>query len=843
MRKCWRLISADRFESESNFVSFQPGGRRPGPTSTRKSVGAENLLSQLAFCSIASLLAVAIICARPAAVRAQEQTPCAHSHLPTDPGTEYRPGVASDYLVIEYNAGSLQTFWYDYHNHFSSHNFIPQNGSFLPVVYTKEKIAVHVCNLHFTDQLTVTTSPFAVPEGGADIRGVSAPVTPLATLSSALDVLQSQTTTGSAAPESGLGFGAPAAVSLAAVTGITPGTLSFSYDKSDPTKVKITNTYTAATVTVSGKQVALLMHTLKRSVDAMRRNIDNIWNPADIRYPLNVASPQGPPPGSVHYLFNEAEALEHNIEERAMTAPNNPAGFDESLTQVQNYSSELSALASQLSTQGFGAGASTLQNNYATLRGILDFVAQGTHPTTCIPVAREAGAPDAAAPKKLTPAEIAALTPDKIATLTDEQYGSLTNADIVKKSKTKDMKNAWQERRDKYDSDMQINMTDPDLPHCSQFEAQKFAEFNNAYQAELNELAATDHTTFSDGPPVDVEGFNVGVEGSRINLFNSLRELREALQSLDGETGSIFTAMNEWYKISRVEETDLIAPSTSNALMRISIIVQRGYTPFTLASSPTPAGGAAISTAAPAPSSSASASAPAASTSTPAHAVKTILVEVHRVANFNLAGGAVLIHVPNTSYSIEPSLTPSTGVTNTTTGVTTYTGTCNGQTVNVPFPPGAPTSGSTTPTPPTYSCIVPTQQSEWQVAGMVGITWYPWGRDYFPRHSGFSNPARNFLPSLLMATSVTSLGNAVGAVNWEPLSGIDIFAGIGSANKSALPSGFSPTTTAVPQGYALQTNTQLHAGFAIGVGFDLSVFTQLFGKSSSSTPATAASTP
>jgi hypothetical protein len=57
-----------------------------------------------------------------------------------------------------------------------------------------------------------------------------------------------------------------------------------------------------------------------------------------------------------------------------------------------------------------------------------------------------------------------------------------------------------------------------------------------------------------------------------------LDDLRKRLKQIDDETGSTFTAMNDWYKISRVEETDLIAPSTTNALVRISIILQRGYT-------------------------------------------------------------------------------------------------------------------------------------------------------------------------------------------------------------------------------------------------------------------------
>src|ERR1700728_2431603 len=122
----------------------------------------------------------------------------------------YRPLVNGDYVVIEYNASQKkpypqasdplagQTSWTDYSRHFdhwqlnNTTNIIGANGSFIPVIYTKEKVAVRVCGLHFTDVLTVTTSPNGVPEGAADIRGAigATTVTPPASLSSTLDMLQ-----------------------------------------------------------------------------------------------------------------------------------------------------------------------------------------------------------------------------------------------------------------------------------------------------------------------------------------------------------------------------------------------------------------------------------------------------------------------------------------------------------------------------------------------------------------------------------------------------------------------------------------------------------------------------
>jgi hypothetical protein len=116
---------------------------------------------------------------------------------------------------------------------------------------------------------------------------------------------------------------------------------------------------------------------------------------------------------------------------------------------------------------------------------------------------------------------------------------------------------------------------------------------------------------------------------------------------------------------------------------------------------------------------------------------------------------------------------------------------------------------------------------------MAGLVWFPWGHDYFPRHSGYANFGRNLLPSLLLATSVTSLGNSMGGVNWEPVSGLDFYAGIGSAHRTVLPSSLS-VNTALPSGATITTLTQEHAGLTIGVGFDLSVITTLFGSKSTS---------
>ena len=98
----------------------------------------------------------------------------------------------------------------------------------------------------------------------------------------------------------------------------------------------------------------------------------------------------------------------------------------------------------------------------------------------------------------------------------------------------------------------------------------------------------------------------------------------------------------------------------------------------------------------------------------------------------------MVIHVPTSSYALTPS-TVATGTFPNTMG------TC-GSGTSAPVPAGAST----------YSCVSTIQKTNWQVAGMAGMALYPFGRDYFPRHKGFINYPRNYLPSILVATSVTS---------------------------------------------------------------------------------------
>jgi hypothetical protein len=739
---------------------------------------------------------------------------------PDEPATG-RTRISPDYFVIEYNATTRQTWWRDYQHVYDpgyrDYNIHPvkRNGSFLPIVYTREKIAVHVCNLRFNDQLTVTTSPIGVPEGGADIRGATA-TTPLPSLASTLDALQNATVTGTAVPESGLGFGQTGIVTLSVVPGVAPGVLS--PQNGSPV-------YTDAVITASGKQLAELLFAVRKNADDLVRSIAEVQRQGDEHHGL---------PGSIAAINKAIGRVDNQVESdtrklkpyfslpegtalspEAMEAASNLPAFDADMTAVQTLAGQLTILSGSLSAQGFGTRAVNLQNSYAGFSGVLDLITLGRNQRNCQstvevpPAPKPAPAMSTDALKAMSPEKLAQLSVEELKDLTTAQVQAINGLQLTKLSRG---------QLDALAAPRPVaKPADPrhDQPTCGAFELDKYNEFYKSYTDELIALKVTDPDNFEQ---------DTGAEIQRV--FETLRGLRRELEGIDQGTGKIFEQMNAWHRLSSVEQTDLLTPPNNNTLLRVSIVVQPGYTPFTLTNNPAPT----------APTAPVTASTASASTNTPAHTVKTVVVEVHRLANFNLAGGVMVIHVPTSTYSVVTG-TPATPASG---NPALYNGTCNGQTVTLNGVPstsgggsaGGGSTGTSTPTytAPSYTCIVTTQKTDWQVAGMAGITWYPAGRDYFPRRKGYTNYPRNFIPGVLVASSVTSLGSGFGGLSFEPLSGINFFAGVASANRNVLPAGVLPNG-AQAAGYVLPSVTQVHVGFSAGIAFDLSVFTQLFSKS------------
>jgi hypothetical protein len=696
------------------------------------------------------------------------------AQLPIVDATKKRQAAFGDYIVLFYDARNHRTEWFDYTPKKDAPKPVLRNASLFPIVYFKEKMAVHVCGLHFGDTLTVTMSPTGLPEGGADFRGATPNVAPA--LQSTVDALSGSGTTGGSVQAGGVIFGSTAPIGSLAVSGITLGSNPAKTSKDAP------DGYNDATITIPPEQLVFAKRAYRK---------DAVGIPVVISE-LMVGGPRIAAdealPGSITYLQKESRQLLEDVR-RDSNGPNknNPAIFDEYEARIQAFIGELAGLDNSISSAGLGARVLALQQNYATIVGIENMVS------------------------------------------------SILAADAeLCKGITKPL-------------------TTGDMPSCHYWEERSFKQFQDEYERISNaELGDT-----KDIRPQEI--------------FSELQELTKQLRVLVTQSGQIFKIMNSWYEGSSFEQADLLTPATGNALERINIILQRTYSPFTFAASPGPGGGTAPATgggSSPAGATGGGAAGasgggpgaggsapgagagggggqgtgggqgsgggqgaggggPASSTTTPAHTVETVLVEVHRRANFNIVAGAMVIRVPTKSFSLVPQIATST----TSGGTTVYPASCNGgRAINIPVsgtPPSAP-----------YYCATVTQTSDWQVAGMAGVAWFPLGRDYFPRGTAGSLHLHNMVPALLAATSVTSLGNSFLGPDFEPVNGLDLYVGIATAHQTGLPSSQSLTTVLLPVGSnnsapALSTVTHVKAGLTLGIGFDFSVFTQIFSKTSS----------
>jgi hypothetical protein len=285
-------------------------------------------------------------------------------------------------------------------------------------------------------------------------------------------------------------------------------------------------------------------------------------------------------------------------------------------------------------------------------------------------------------------------------------------------------------------------------------------------------------------------------------LYKSLNALRSNLQKINQKTNQSFAELNAWYSRSNVVYTDNLTPSTTNLGLRVAINATELFVPFTLSFS--------------APAAASSVTAPA------GHFESSTELIIQRRVNFNLVGGLLVIHVPTKTFALNQSPV-------TTPLVNTSFSPCANGTVTVQDV----SLSATSPMPPTYYCPTVTQASAWQVAGIVGINWIPWGRNYYPRHGHFSKrPLEMF--GLTVGSSVTSLGTVFGGLNIEPTFGLSIYAGVATAHSQALPNGIGSASNIYTTSTVMPIST-FHAGLALGVGFDFSLFSQIFKGGSSPT--------
>jgi len=729
--------------------------------------------------------AVAFFCSLSAAAQ-YDCTQLRRADASTGSGRE---APARDYIFLNYNARTHQTSWYDEGNNAGA--TIPRNGSFFPVVYSREKLAVHVCDLHFGDVLTVTLSSQGLAENGADIRGASATTT-APSAANALDVLQGSEASGSGLQLGGNGFAAASPLSNLKVSDVTRGTISDSNGLN----------YQYASVDISPRQLAEIMLGTVEAVQRLNDSMTELWRGGN-GFREGV-------PGSISDLHDQAEKLKRQVEADSTNESerNNAAVFDQDDAATGTLVSEMTNLSGMLNSQAFGARAAALQNNFIVIDAILDLARTGVQSGLSFPNCYVGPVPpDAETSVKVDP------------TVNSKTGKTTTVTTFTATAKTQTG-----------DTDVPKQCPDPPSQARSLYEKQMFQDFLRQYNAALG-VMCNERKDAEDRYKVHrVVECSERAKPKLDETFAALAELHQDLEDLDSVVAGVFRTMNEWNDHSRVEQTDLLPPLNGNGFERVSIVVQHNYVPFTF-SGPPSATTATQPTAPPAP-----ASALTATTGTPAHAVTTVLVEVHRLANFNLAGGVAVIHVPTATYSGFLSANAPTFISNPMppSGSPQQQGVCGSST----FPIPGSTASQPTVTYSNYYCISPTQQARWQVAGFAGIAWYfAGGHDYFPYKRGIWPHGRNWWPSLLVGTAITQLGSGLGAINWEPMSGIDLFGGIASAHssRSLNPpivgiSGSSPAAT-----YSPPNNTQLHVGLTLGIGFDLQVFTTLF-KNGASAP-------
>jgi hypothetical protein len=248
----------------------------------------------------------------------------------------------------------------------------------------------------------------------------------------------------------------------------------------------------------------------------------------------------------------------------------------------------------------------------------------------------------------------------------------------------------------------------------------------------------------------------------------------------------------------------------------------------------------------------------------------TFIVPFHRIVHFAAIGGFLYAGVPSNAYTTETL--PDAVVTTTTTTTTTTTGTNPGTTITQTI---VPTTGTTT-------FAFQSESQGYQTAGILGIHWYPLGRDSFivSKRGRFSfQPAaytyarhtigQNFIPGFLFATAVNTVGTFVVAPEWDVAPGVSLFGGLSLADKVSLGSGiipckslgtstntvpYGPTTTSsggttvvtqvsvqtttgcananasMLSGTTVPTTTGISPGFGFGIVFNSNLFSYFAGK-------------
>lgn len=869
--------------------------------------------------------------------------------------SSWRPQAGADYVVLGYDVQKHALRWFDYKHQAANPILVGRNGSFVPVVYSREKVLVHVCGLHPTDTVSISTNDVSVPEEGADIRGTT-PSTAVA-LAPTLDTLGSANAAGVAFGPAGISFGSPPGVTALQTSLFTAGSS------------KDGTTYSDAMINIAPEDLALETLALYFNAQDALATIDELavgFKLQQNQTPQSIPACAGKePPGTICELTTFATQLESDLggpeqpqfyDGYKNEGSNSLGAFNDYLARTQTLVSQMNGLAAGVGQAGLPGRAVALRQNLEAILGVFEQVDHLINddenmksnpvfdpvdaskkpptppqlayfnkskpgeppiyvPATCdnLETTIADGATlytDNTGKQAYSPADTVTCHAAELYTmrafedrfqLTLKNYNQITQkveaaleAEVGELCKRQDAAKLYPEcaklqllaaANNFNDLFSELISSDNKLVSQAKIVGNKMLQTDSvetkqdlaAFHVRLNDTAAlaesinrlfpvsrskSNGSQQSSGTPMQI--FSIDSTTDKLSdLFIKILALRVRLGALDSTVGDIFAKMNDRYDRTYVEQTDDLPPLTSNTTVRIGINVQRNYTPFTLS------GGATIGAASGASSTSSAPSAASNQATGAAGAGKasqlggspsggstssatssggagsndiTVMMEVHRLANFNLVGGAMAIFVPTLSISAVPkyAVYGSPSVSTTTSGMTTTTtytysamGSCNGGAQMLV----STTSNTTNVTPPPalYYCYQSSQTSSWQPAGMAGVEWFLFGgRDYFSRDRGNRFRKKNWVPSLLVASSVTSLGSMFFGPNLEPVNGFDVFGGYASAHQSSLPTKASLYTVYPPGSNGnpptLGTNTHLKWGGTVGVGFDLSVFLQLFSK-------------
>jgi hypothetical protein len=905
----------------------------------------------------------------------------------------WRPQAGSDYLKLEYDVSSHQMRWFDYKHQGNPAGIEVLNGSVLPVVYSREKVLVHVNCLHPTDTVSITTNDVALPEQGADIRGVTPASSTATALAPTLDSLGSASAAGTALGTPGFGFGPPPTLASGTTSLFTPGSS------------KDGNTYVDAVVTIAPEDLAIEAHALLNDVTDAINSYNELETGKTTKFStaqiadltqgtklLDMCPVPSALPGSVCALQAATGKLMKDLcpadgncggpaDTGGASSLSNDfslSGFNDYLFRTQTLVSQMNGLATGINQAGLPARAIAIRENMESIIGILAQVANtitddqryngnllgfldgkntittnakcsdlhdaissggiltGTltvanpsdpkNPTVTHPKSNPADTTVCHAMEQFTLEQFSKRYNDALDAL-NSNGATIQEAKILIASTKEDLLNECpdpaggactagnpgeQTALREFGKDLDIasgkngagqvsskavmedsaKLADV-LKNEHPVRSQAFADFSTALKHSALEQEFAPHIelqpqtpTSPDGSPTPTtEARSILVDDKSViavnQLFGALLDMRSQVGLLDQAVGSVFDQMNKRYENTWVDQTDALPTLTSNTNVRVGINVQRNFTPFTLT------GGATVGTAAAAPASQQTASgspgggqqgggqgggqqgggqqgggkgsqstgqqsssqspssSPSGATSTTGSNDFTVLMEVHRFANFNLVGGVMGIHAKNYSFAAEPeyapytqtgtSTTPGSGGTSTTNYIFSAQGSCPVNTTPTTLVASSSNTTNTLPAPALYYCLQQTQIASIQPAGMLGIAWFPWHRDYFPRGRGALFQGRDMIPSFMAASSVTSLGSVFFGPNFEPFNGIDLFGGWATANVTRLAKGTSLTQVYLPGGSGsaaptINTATQVKGGISFGVGFDISVFLQLFGK-------------